>query len=130
MKVRQASWGCCAVAALCALVPFGLGAGDAVRHITLESSTPADGAKLGNVTEVRLVFSGTPLLRGASIRIVDSSRTPVASSAPATEPDDPLQLFTTVDRPLPPGTYVVQWRVIAEDGHVMRDSFRFEAVAE
>jgi methionine-rich copper-binding protein CopC len=35
-----------------------------------------------------------------------------------------------VDPPLPPGAYVVQWRCIADDGHVMRGDFRFEVAAE
>jgi methionine-rich copper-binding protein CopC len=61
---------------------------------------------------------------------MNSSRDAVPSSPPAADPADSLQLFTTLERPLPPGTYVVQARVIADDGHPMRDSFRFEVVAE
>jgi methionine-rich copper-binding protein CopC len=119
-----------------ALGPTGLSAGDialrdfVARHITLEKSIPADGEKVSNVTEVRLFFSGEPSIRGALIRIIDSSRSSVGSTPAALDAADPRQLFTTVERALPLGAYVVQWRVIADDGHVMRNSFRFEAVAE
>jgi methionine-rich copper-binding protein CopC len=61
---------------------------------------------------------------------VTSSRSLMRSTPPAADPDDPKQLFVQVDPPLPPGAYVVQWRCIADDGHVMRGDFRFEVVAE
>jgi methionine-rich copper-binding protein CopC len=35
-----------------------------------------------------------------------------------------------MEPPLGPGTYVVQWRCIADDGHVMRGDFTFEVVPE
>jgi methionine-rich copper-binding protein CopC len=52
------------------------------------------------------------------------------SSPPAPDSTDGKQVFVTVDPPLPPGTYVVQWRCIADDGHVMRGDFTFEVSAE
>jgi methionine-rich copper-binding protein CopC len=131
MKARHSLWGLFLLAVLSALVPLGLGARDtAVRHITMDGSLPADGEKASNVTEVRLFFSGAPLMRGASVRIVTSARTLVRSSPPAPDPTDPKQLFVTVDPALAPGAYVVQWRCIADDGHVMRGDFRFEVAAE
>jgi methionine-rich copper-binding protein CopC len=36
----------------------------------------------------------------------------------------------TLDPALPSGAYTVQWRVIAQDGHVMRGNFGFEVRAE
>ena len=65
----------------------------AVPHITLESSTPGDEEVVdGEVTEVRLFFSDAPLMRGASIRIVNSSRKLVRSHPPEADADDPKQL--------------------------------------
>ena len=107
-----------------------LGARTAVRHITLDASTPSDGEEAAtDVREIRLFFSGAPLLRGASVRILTSSRQLVRSNPPAADPDDPTQLFVTIDEALAPGAYVIQWRCIADDGHVMRGDFRFEVVA-
>jgi copper resistance protein C len=112
------------------LVPVGLEAVEVVRHITLDASAPAAGQVVsGQVNEIRLFFSGAPLLRGASVRIVTSQRSLMRSSPPAADANDPRQLFVTIDQPLPPGSYVVQWRCIADDGHVMRGDFRFEVAA-
>ena len=131
MKRGQVAWSLFSLAVLGALAPLGLGARDtAVRHITMDGSLPADGDRLSSVTEVRLFFSGAPLMRGASIRIVTSAREAVRSTPPAPDPADPKQLFVTVDPALPPGAYVVQWRCIADDGHVMRGDFRFEVAPE
>jgi copper transport protein len=102
---------------------------DAARHITLESSIPADEEAVdGEVGEVRLFFSDAPLMRGASIRIVDSSRKLMRSGPPEADPEDGKQLAVQIDPALPDGTYVVQWRCIADDGHVMRGSFTFDVV--
>ena len=98
-------------------------------HITLESSIPGDEEAVdGEVTEVRLFFSDAPLMRGASIRIVNSSRKLMRSSPPEADPVDPKQLAVQVDPALPDGKYVVQWRCIADDGHVMRGAFTFDVV--
>ena len=102
---------------------------DVARHITLDASAPEDEAAVqGDVTEVRLFFSDAPLMRGASIRIVDSSRKLVRSSPPEADSDDPKQLSVQLAAALPDGKYVVQWRCIADDGHVMRGSFTFDVV--
>ena len=96
-------------------------------HITLEASLPEDDETVdGDVTEVRLFFSDAPLMRGASIRVVNSSRRLVRSSPPEADADDPKQLSVQLDPALPAGRYVVQWRCIADDGHVMRGDFTFE----
>jgi methionine-rich copper-binding protein CopC len=133
MKLRHALLGLILVAATVGAfaMPLALGARDsAVRHITMDGSFPADGEQLSDVGEIRLFFSGAPLMRGASVRIVTSARELVRSSPPAADPADPKQLFVTVEPALAPGAYVVQWRCIADDGHVMRGDFRFEVAAE
>ncbi|HBV06919.1 MAG TPA: hypothetical protein DEF01_09280 [Gemmatimonadetes bacterium] len=96
-------------------------------HITLEASLPEDDQTVDEeVTEVRLFFSDAPLMRGASIRIVNSSRKLVRSSPPQADPTDAKQLSVSIDPALSAGRYVVQWRCIADDGHVMRGDFTFE----
>lgn len=100
-----------------------------VRHITLDASAPEDDSAVeGEVNEVRLFFSEPPLMRGASIRIVDSSRKLVRSTPPEADAEDPSQLSVQISDGLPAGRYVVQWRCIADDGHVMRGSFTFDVV--
>jgi methionine-rich copper-binding protein CopC len=100
------------------------------RHITLERSEPEDGSTVASVSEIRLFFTGAPLMRGASVRVVTSARQLMRSSPPAADAQDPKQVFVRLDPPLPPGTYVVQWRCIADDGHVMRGDFTFEVAPQ
>jgi len=99
-------------------------------HITMERSEPADGSKVPAVTEIRLFFTGAPLMRGASVRVVTSGRQLMRSTPPAPDAEDPKQVFVNMEPPLAPGHYVVQWRCIADDGHVMRGDFTFEVAAE
>lgn len=102
-----------------------------MRHIVLDSSIPEDeSSSPAPVSEIRLFFSGAPLMRGASVRVVTSARQLMRTSPPAADPDDGKQIYVQVDPPLPPGTYRVQWRCIADDGHVMRGDFSFEIAAE
>jgi methionine-rich copper-binding protein CopC len=102
-----------------------------LRHLTLDQTVPAtDSTVSGPVSEVRLSFSEPPLLRGTSVRVVDSGRSLVASSPPITFETDPRVVYVTVDPSLPVGAYTVQWRVIAQDGHVMRGNFGFEVKGE
>ena len=107
------------------------GAEELPRHILLERSTPADTSVVtSKVKEIRLFFSAAPLMRGASVRIVDSSRKLMRSGPPAADAEDAKQVAVQVDPALPPGKYVVQWRCIADDGHVMRGDFTFEVKAD
>jgi len=100
-------------------------------HIVLDSSVPADGSVNAEpVGEIRLFFSGAPLMRGASVRVITSARQLVRTSPPAADPEDPKQVFVQIDPGLAPGAYRVQWRCIADDGHVMRGDFAFEISAE
>jgi methionine-rich copper-binding protein CopC len=131
MRRGIAQWSAVLLAVLAVIVPASLDARAAEFHITMDQSVPADGQTVsGDVSEVRLFFSDAPLMRGASVRIVTSSRSLMRSTPPAPDPDDGKQLFVRVDPPLPPGAYVVQWRCIADDGHVMRGDFAFEVAAE
>ena len=102
----------------------------ALPHITMEKSDPADGSTVPAVSEIRLYFTGAPLMRGASVRVVTSGRQLMRSTPPAADTEDPRQVFVHMEPPLPPGTYVVQWRCIADDGHVMRGDFTFEVATQ
>ncbi len=114
------------LATLAAVVVPGHAARADLPHITLEKSAPADGSTVAAASEIRLFFTGAPLMRGASVRVVTSGRSLMRSSPPTADPHDPRQIFVQVSPPLPPGAYVVQWRCIADDGHVMRGDFTFE----
>ncbi len=123
---KHVPWVLLAMAVLVVLATPAAGTENVVRHITLDASSPTDGQTVSaDLKEIRLFFSGAPLLRGASIRIVTASRSLVRSTPPVADPNDPKQIFTEIEQTLAPGSYVIQWRCIADDGHVMRGDFRF-----
>ncbi len=103
----------------------------ALRHLTLDHALPGpDSVMSSSVTEVRLFFSEPPQMRATTIRIVDSNRSLMSSTPPSAYEGDQRQVYVRLDEPLPPGSYVVQWRVMAQDGHVQRDDFSFRIDAE
>jgi methionine-rich copper-binding protein CopC len=119
------------LAVVAVAVPPSLTARGPVVHIVLDKSAPDDGEAIaGEVTEIRLSFSDAPLMRGASIRVMTSGRSLMRSTPPAPDSDDPKVVAVQLTPALPPGGYVVQWRCIADDGHVMRGDFTFEVTAE
>lgn len=98
-------------------------AAPAVAHDSLVSSSPADGAVLPAPPPiVELTFSGEVTDLGSALVIEDESGAAVQNAPPTIE-------GTVIRSPLPPdlgpGTYLVRWRVVAEDGHPIEGSFGF-----
>jgi copper resistance protein C len=103
----------------------------AMRHLTLDHALPgADSVVTTDVTEVRLFFSEPPQMRATTIRVVDAGRSLMTSTPPSAYEGDERQVYVSLENPLPPGSYVVQWRVMAQDGHVQRGDFTFRVDAE
>jgi methionine-rich copper-binding protein CopC len=108
-----------------------VGAEAMLRHLELDHALPGpDSVMTSSITEVRLHFSEPPQMRATSIRIVDGSRSLISSSPPIAFEEDPRQVFVTLESALPEGAYTVQWRVMAQDGHVQRDQYSFRVTSE
>jgi len=102
-----------------------------VRHLTLDHALPGpDSVVTADVSEVRLFFSEPPQMRATTIRVVDAGRSLMTSTPPSAYEGDERQVYVSLENPLPPGSYVVQWRVMAQDGHVQRGDFTFRVDAE
>ncbi|MCW2837006.1 MAG: hypothetical protein JWQ15_1120 [Marmoricola sp.] len=114
----------------CGIVPmvlaavFGLGlVTPASAHAELVRSTPANGARLeAPPPEVRLRFTESVNLIEGGMRLVGPGGATVTTAAP-------VSAGRTVTWPmpadLPPGSYVVTWRVISSDGHPVSGAFSF-----
>jgi copper resistance protein C len=95
-------------------------AAPAQAHSTLASSIPADGSTVSEPKAISLTF--TRELRLVTVKLVGNDldeSLAVDRSAP---------LGKTFSVPLPavaPGTYKVNWRAAAADGHIMTGSFSF-----
>ena len=102
-----------------------------LRHLTLDHALPGpDSTMTGPVTEVRLFFSEPPQMRATTVRVVDAGRSLMTSTPPSAFEGDERQVYVTLGTPLPPGSYVVQWRVMAQDGHVQRGNYSFRVASE
>jgi methionine-rich copper-binding protein CopC len=113
---------------LVAWAPFTHGEAEPeARHLRLVSSSPTADTTLSEPpSEIRLLFSEPPQMRGTSIRLTRGADDLVDSSETEADETDPRQIYIQPARPLASGAYIVHWRVIAQDGHTQRGSFQFQ----
>lgn len=92
----------------------------AYSHTQLSASIPADEATLEQApNEIALTFSAAVRLTAVSIEIESESHSlEIHTTDPATE-------FKVALPGLEPGAYVVQWRALSEDTHVVSGEIRF-----
>ncbi|WP_062079078.1 copper resistance CopC family protein [Demequina globuliformis] len=94
----------------------------ATAHTELRSSDPEAGATVDTLDSVSLVFSSAILDIGSELILVDS-----AGDTHALTPEypDPTVVSAAVDTQLPAGDTVLQWRIVAEDGHPIEGEVAF-----
>ncbi|MFC5826549.1 copper resistance CopC family protein [Nonomuraea insulae] len=95
-------------------------AAPALAHDALKSSSPAKGAKIESLDEVRLEFSAKVrmpfvLVRGGGDAQHQSGK-PEVDGAVVTQ---------AVDGPLPDGKYTIAYRVVSSDGHPIEGEIPF-----
>ena len=89
-------------------------------HTQLSSSVPANDALLEEApTEIVLTFSEVVRLTAVTLEHDEESQPLEVSVADATKE------FTVGLPELEPGDYVVQWRALSEDTHVVSGEIRF-----
>ena len=95
-------------------------------HIRLKSSSPAAGAHLNVVPrQIRLDFSEVPELTFTLVQLVDPSGLPVRLGAPAYAADSKRSVVVTILGGMPGGDYTVILQAASDDGHPVRDRFKF-----
>ncbi|GEM00335.1 copper resistance CopC/CopD family protein [Cellulomonas terrae] len=101
-------------------------AGPASAHATLVSSDPVEGAVLDAAPDrIRLTFDEAVAAVPDGAQVFDAEGAPVAASAAATG----KELTVSLPERVGPGTYVVVWRVVSEDGHPVSGSLTFSVGA-
>ena len=106
-------------------------AGPEAPHLTLVRTSPATDTTLAQgPAEIRLWFSEEPQMRGTSVRLTRGEDELVPSTDAAADAEDPKQVFIRPSTPLAAGSYMVHWRVIAQDGHTQRGTFSFRVGSE
>jgi copper transport protein len=116
---------------ICALMALGLlgaGAGPALAHATLLSSSPAlNGRGIAeDARAVTLRFSEpVQILNRSDVTVVNGRGQRQDTGAPRTRPGDPTRLVIPLHTPLLPQSYTVRYRVISSDSHAAAAAFVF-----
>jgi methionine-rich copper-binding protein CopC len=97
----------------------------ALAHASLVRSVPANRAVLfQSPPRLQLWFNERLEPRYSSLSLSDSAGRKLNLGNVAVDPKDPKQISTSL-QPLSPGKYVVAYRVLSVDGHIVQDQFSF-----
>ena len=95
----------------------------ALAHSEKEGTTPVDGAQLTETPEmVHMVFNDPMRITMVRLLNADGAEMPMERSTGL----EPSLEFHAEPEPLSAGSYTVEWRGLAPDGHAMQGSFSFE----
>ena len=91
------------------------------------SSTPAADATVAPATEITLQFSEKVMPRATRIELsMDHGRMKMAMATTAQDiSEDGHTLRARFAKPLPAGSYALQWRAVGQDTHPITGSYRF-----
>jgi len=103
------------------LVMFGV---TASAHAHLQKSSPADNSVI-TTSPSNLVLNFSEAARLTALSIQKGSESPQKLPLPTTAAQ---QISVPLPR-LTPGTYLVSWRVVSDDGHVMSGALHFTLAA-
>jgi methionine-rich copper-binding protein CopC len=94
-------------------------------HASLVKSVPAQRAVLDRPpAKIQLWFSERLEARFSSFSVFDATGKPVDLGTVELDRDDPKSLVAEI-KALPPGRYVIRFRVLSTDGHVTQNEFAF-----
>ncbi|MBE1593774.1 copper resistance protein CopC [Nonomuraea angiospora] len=103
----------------CALILI-FPASPAFAHDALKSSSPAKNSQVGSVDEIELEYSAS--VKFPFVVLHDAAGKEVLLGKPVL---DGPKVLTDVPQPLPPGPYVIAWRVVSSDGHPIEGEIPF-----
>src|SRR5678816_4229742 len=97
----------------------------ASAHAVLVKTTPQPNVVVNSPPPVVLLkFNEAVEPRFAAISVTDAAGKQQTAGVPRRSAADPTTLLVPLER-VPPGWYLVYWRVISADGHPVRNAFTF-----
>jgi len=108
-----------------------IGANPAAAHAELVSSEPVAGAVVGSVDRFELRWNEVVQTGDAQIRLLDTSGKPTDLTVEVDTVDNTSVAVLTPTGELAEGPWVITWKVVSADGHLISGSipFSYEAVA-
>ena len=101
----------------------------AEAHSHLKSSDPAAGAQVASPAELKLTFSMPIVAKFSGVKLKDAAGQEVTLGDTARDSNDNHILIVKVPAVLKPGTYTVDWHVVAIDSHRMTGSYAFKVTS-
>lgn len=98
-------------------------------HLQLDRSHPAADTTLAAPGEIRLWFSQVPQASATTVRLIRDGEPVSALGELAQDAGDGKVFAAPIRGTLPAGPYLVSWRTMAADGHVVRGDFTFTVQA-
>jgi len=104
----------------------GLMGGMAYAHPVLEAMDPGRDATVPSPKEIRLTFTEDLVAKFSGLTVKDESGHPIETAGPTVDPSRRRQLVVPIPKPLPPGTYDVEWHAVSVDTHRVTGHFSFK----
>lgn len=117
---------------LAAATALLFGAAPAIAHPKLLSASPAPNATVAPAARVQLSFSEAllPKLSGAEVLMTGmpgmAAHAPARMGAKVNMAADRKTLILTFAKPLPKGSYRLDWHVVSADTHRVKGSYVFK----
>jgi methionine-rich copper-binding protein CopC len=92
-----------------------------LAHTQAASSTPADGAEVSAPTEIRLAFPAA--VRLTAVILSDEAGDEIEMASIPAEPGK--EFAVAIKETLAPGRYLVMWRSVSGDSHIVSGEIRF-----
>lgn len=100
----------------------------AFAHSGLKSSTPAAGAKVKALPAFLKITFEEAVGRVTSVRLLNAANKDFVATAGLDPRNAARVLAKTTATAVPAGTYRVQWKVVASDGHSQAGTYTFRVV--
>lgn len=109
-----------ALTALCCGLMIMVTAPAALAHDRLKSSSPAQGAKVSSVERIVLEFTARVRFPTVALRTAEGTFVPLDTLRA-----EGATVTTRISETVPPGGYVIAWRVVSSDGHPIEGEIPF-----
>ena len=100
----------------------------ALAHSGLKGSTPAAGATVKALPATLTITFEETLGRVTSVRLLNARNKDFIATAGLDPRNAARVMAKTTARSVAPGTYRVQWKVVASDGHSQAGTYTFRVV--
>lgn len=99
-------------------------------HLRLLRAEPAiRSTVVGSPAAIRLWFSEPVRLKATSVKVTNSAGIAIALGQLSRDTAGKAPVVANVAKPMAPGHYLVAWRAMGHDSHVVKDTFSFTVAA-